>query len=295
MVYEQVVVALLTGGDGSEREISLATAETIRGSLDRLGIAYNVFDLRDKDWLTQVKNYSPDVAVIAVHGTFGEDGGLQIILEENTIRHTGCTADVAKLTFDKKRTKMSVAKIGIPIAEEYSVKNTITLPVVVKPNSEGSSVGVAIVHTQDELTTAIKNAETYGDVLIEQYISGRELTCGVTNLYDGVHALPIVEIKPTAEFFDFKSKYAVGGSEEICPANLDEATTQKIFELSEKIFTHLRIGQYCRIDWILHEDIPYFLEVNTIPGMTKTSLINKEISAAQIRFDDFISKLITSA
>ena len=131
-------------------------------------------------------------------------------------------------------------------------------------------------------------------VLIEEYIEGRELTCGVIDVFGKVQVLPLVEIKPKNEFFNFESKYQGDMCEEICPAEIDENITKTIQSQSAEIFKLLNIRQYCRIDWIVKDDIPYFLEVNTLPGMTKTSLINKELKAANIEFDDFISKLMSS-
>ena len=289
------MIVLLTGGSGSERTVSLATAKTISASLTRLSEPFCEIDVAEVSWLAAVLELKPKMAIIAVHGTFGEDGGLQHVLENADIPHTGCSAEVAKITFDKRATKKCVGLLGIKVADEYSLRDRITnFPIVVKPNSEGSSIGITIVHDVNELDEALHNAQQYGDVLLEEYVSGREFTCAVCNLFGKVQALPLVEIKPTHEFFDYESKYAIGGSEEICPASLDEETTKKIMEQSENIFRSLNIGQYCRIDWILSQDIPYFLEVNTIPGMTSTSLINKEIVAADISFDDFIAQLIAT-
>lgn len=123
----------------------------------------------------------------------------------------------------------------------------------------------------------------------------REVTCAVIDVYGKVEALPIVEIKPKNRFFDYEAKYVAGMSEEICPADLPDAITQDIQNKSEQIYKALGIGQYCRIDWILADTTPYFIEVNTIPGMTPTSLINKEIAAGDLSFDDFIGKLIETA
>jgi D-alanine-D-alanine ligase len=290
------MVTVLTGGESEEREVSLSTAKTICASLKNLGLPYVLIDIKDTDWLDQLNASNPDVAFIAVHGTFGEDGTLQAILEDNCIRHTGASAKVASITFDKRKTKEALGQTRVTVAREFALPIDAFVPVVVKPNAQGSSVGVSIVTQVHDLDPAISLASTFGpDILIEEFIAGRELSCAVIDVYGMIQSLPLVEIKPKNAFFDYVSKYTEGMSEEICPANLSHDLTRTIQALSEEIYRALGITQYCRIDWILSGDIPYFLEVNTIPGMTPTSLINKEIAAAGLSFDDFIGRLVKTA
>jgi D-alanine-D-alanine ligase len=217
------------------------------------------------------------------------------LLEENGIPHTGSSAAVAALTFDKRRAKAVAAENGIEVAKEYVFDdlNDAILPLVIKPNAEGSSIGVSIAQTREEFDKAYAQAYTFGnDVLVEQFISGREFSCAVIDVYGEVQALPLIEIRPKNAFFDYESKYVEGMSEEVCPVELDQETIALIEKQSTHMFRTFGIGQYCRFDWILKDSIPYFLEVNTIPGMTPTSLINKEIKAAGIDFDDFIAQLV---
>ena len=237
------------------------------------------------------------MAFLALHGGFGEDGGLQALLESKGLRYTGSTSQASKLCFDKRGAKALLRDYGLASGLEISREGLTSqdLPVVVKPNQDGSSVGVSIVRSMDELEAAFKAADKEGGILVEEFISGREFSCAVTELFGGVSALPIVEIKPKAAFFDYEAKYTEGMCEEICPAELDEKTTETILRQSELAFEKLGARQYGRIDWIVRDGVPYFLEMNTLPGMTPTSLINKELAAAGTPFDEFIAKLIETA
>lgn len=289
------MIAVLTGGKYSERDVSLMTARTVIASLERLGWEYLMIDLLNDDWLQRLKEHKISSVLIAAHGTFAEDGQLQNLLEQNNYKFTGSSTKVAARCFDKKATKDIVEKLNIAVPKSLTHQAALKhLPVTVKPNRGGSSYGVSIIHLNNELSEAIKQAQKYDDeVMIEEYISGRELTCGVIDVLGEVQALPVVEISPKNEYFDYKSKYTEGGAVEICPAPLDKKVTVEIQEASKRIFFNLGIGQYARIDWILGDDNePYFIEINTIPGMTPTSLINKELDSAGIKLDYFIQKLI---
>ena len=288
------MIVILQGGKSSEREVSIWTADSIADSLDRLSIKYVRIDAADDDWLEKVKSSKAEKVIIALHGPFGEDGTVQTILEKNNIKYTGSDSIVSAIAIDKIKTKEIVAQSGIKTPQLYT-EYDYKLPVVIKPNQEGSSFGVTIVKSEEDFGIALIEANKYDEsVLIEEYIEGRELTCGVIDVFGKVQVLPLVEIKPKNEFFNFESKYQGDMCEEICPAEIDENITKTIQSQSAEIFKLLNIRQYCRIDWIVKDDIPYFLEVNTLPGMTKTSLINKELKAANIEFDDFISKLMSS-
>ena len=290
------MISILTGGESAEREVSLASAKTVAGSLERLGIEFSVLDLKNVDWLKRLETQAPEVALLAIHGSFGEDGGLQGILEGAGISYTGTTSAVSALAFDKRRTKDALLGSGISLPRERALPMEFFVPVVIKPNAQGSSVGVSLVKEAAGLNAAVAAALEFGpDILVEELVEGRELSCAVTDLYGTVQALPVVEIKPGNAYFDYDSKYIPGMSQEICPAEIGEQATRVVQRLSKEIFGILGIRQYCRIDWILSGDTPYFLEVNTIPGMTPTSLINKEIAAPGLSFDDFIARLVRSA
>ncbi len=292
------MIILLKGGTSSEREVSLWTAQSIADSLTRQGLEFQEIDAADADWFQRVVSASPSVVVIALHGPYGEDGTVQRLLEEKGIPHTGSRADVAAVTIDKALTKQRVAELGVatPTAKVITGGEPIEweseFPVVVKPNAEGSSFGVSIVQSADELQAAVEVALTFDTtVLVEEYVQGLELTCGVIDVLGEARALPLVEIIPSHQFFDFDTKYTAGLCEEICPARVSSETTELVQGLSLKIYQALDLSQYARLDWVLRDGTPYFLEVNTLPGMTKTSLITKELAAAGIDFDSFIAAI----
>ncbi|MBI4948396.1 D-alanine--D-alanine ligase [Candidatus Berkelbacteria bacterium] len=290
------MIVILGGGDSLEREVSLKTAKTIESALKSLGVDYKIIDPANSGWLEQINLIRPEIAIIALHGTFGEDGRIQKILEEHGIKYTGSSSTTSELCFNKEKTKKELVKIGINSPE--TITNPQEFPVIVKPGAQGSSFGITKVMSAEDLSSAVtkaKNASENGEIIIEKFIEGREFTCAVTNLFGDVQALPIVEIVHNKTFFDFEAKYSTSnGAIEICPAEMVDDLERKIKDVSCKIFSHLGIGQYCRIDWIASEKELYFLEVNTLPGMTETSLINKEFKAAGISFESFIKKLISS-
>ena len=289
------MIAVLTGGSHSERKVSLFSAKTITDSLARLGLPFAQIDVADTNWLEQTKELKPEVCVIAIHGTYGEDGQLQGVLEESNLRFTGSSSSVSQLAFDKRVAKEAVREFGITTPREYTPAD-VDLPVIVKPAREGSSIGITLVDETSKLTEAINLAKKYDpEVIIEEYISGKELSCAVTDIFGRTQAWPIIEIRPKSNFFDYDSKYTVGRAEELCPAPINETLAKIIHQQSKEIFTKLGIGQYCRIDWMLKDDVPYFIEINTIPGMTSTSLINKEIAARGGKFDNFIQRLVETA
>lgn len=293
------MLVILAGGPSAEREVSFATAKTIQDSLQRQGVKFVVIDPAKPTWLEELVAAKPEKVVLALHGTFGEDGKVQHILQENNLPHTGSGATVSALAFDKLRTKDLVASLGVAVPKTLSANDSLNFPVVVKPNKQGSSYGVSIVSKASELSVALELAQKYDEdskFIIEELIPGTELTCGVIDVFGSLQALPLVEIVPKASFFDYQAKYSnESGCEEICPARIEAKLTEEIQEKSVSIYKKMGARSYGRLDWILRDGQPYFLEINTLPGMTPTSLINKELSAAGINFDDFIRNLLASA
>lgn len=293
------MVILLKGGISAEREVSLWTAATIAESLQRQNIPCNEIDAQDPNWLQRVEALQPAPVIIALHGPFGEDGTVQALLEERGIPFTGSSAAVAALTINKAATKERVAAAGVHVPQSQTATELVewkgSYPVVVKPNHQGSSFGTTIVHKPQHLAHSIETALIYDqEILLEEYIAGTEVTCGVIDLFGHVQALPLVEIRPKQGFFDFAAKYTPGECQEICPAEVSENVTKAVQTSSEHIFRLLGIRHYARIDWIVKKGVPYFLEINTLPGMTKTSLITKELAAATIAFDQFITALLAA-
>lgn len=241
-----------------------------------------------------------DIAFLGLHGGVGEDGRLQASFDILGIRYTGPDSLGNALAMDKSVTKQIFQMNHIPTPEgTWLYKKSkdkplsefnLSLPVVVKPCSGGSSIGVYICHTEEEYKTAIE--ESFKDetcVMVERYIKGREFACGII---DG-KALPIIEIIPKTGFFDYANKYQAGCTEEICPANIPDETAQQMMKATERAFRALKLNVYSRADFLLDEDGNiYCLEVNTLPGMTAASLLPKEAAAAGIEYGDLCELII---
>jgi D-alanine-D-alanine ligase len=290
-------IAVLMGGPGREREVSLATAHGVSKALRTLGMDVVEVDVRDENFALPK---DVDLAFIAVHGTFGEDGQLQKILEDRRIRYTGDGVEGSRNAFDKilSKEKFLEHKVATPEWEVIDAgrRPKMSVPLVVKPAREGSTVGVVIVKNESELDEAMKEAAKYDrKLLAEKFVSGRELTIGIL----GDQALPIIEIIPKGGFYDFNTKYpflnptAGASAQHVCPANIDATLTKKIQELALQAFRALGLMVYARVDVILSDTgEPFVLEANTIPGMTEASLLPEAAAAAGIGYADLCTRII---
>ena len=290
-------IAVLMGGPGSEREVSLATARGVSKALRSLGAEVLDVDVRDQSF------HLPDdvdLAFLTIHGTFGEDGSLQKVLEDRGILYTGDGVEESRTAFDKIRSKEKFRAHGVttPLWEVIrpGQQPTIPLPIVVKPPREGSTVGVIIVKSERDLELAITEAAKYDrELLVEEFIAGRELTVGIL----GDKALPILEIIPKGGFYDFTNKYpflnpqAGGGAEHVCPAKIDKKKTTEIQELALRAHRSVGLQVYSRVDVLLPEDgVATVLELNTIPGMTEASLLPEAAAAAGITYVELCTRII---
>jgi D-alanine-D-alanine ligase len=285
------------GGPGSERDVSLATGHGVSKALRSLGADVVDVDVRD-DTFALPKDV--DLAFITIHGTFGEDGQLQKILEDRGVAYTGDGVKASRTAFDKILSKEKFREHNITTPEweviEAGQRPTISIPLVVKPARQGSTVGVVIVKNDSELDAALEEAAKYDQkLLIEKFVSGRELTIGVL----GDQALPILEIIPKGGFYDFNNKYPFlnpqggGGAEHVCPAKIDPTKTKEIQELALRAFRALGLVVYGRVDILLSDSgDPFVLEVNTIPGMTEASLLPEAAAAAGINYIDLCARII---
>jgi D-alanine-D-alanine ligase len=290
-------VAVLMGGPGSEREVSLATAAGVSKALRSLGLEVVEVDVRDKNFKLPG---DVDLAFDCIHGTFGEDGQLQKILEDRGIAYTGEGVVGSQNAFDKVLSKKKFLEhnVATPQSEVISAgqRPKTSVPLVVKPARQGSTVGIVIVKKEDQLDAALKEAAKFDDkLLIERFVSGRELTIGIL----GDLALPILEIIPKGGFYDFNTKYpflnpqAGASAQHVCPAKIDNALTNKIQELALRAFRALGLEVYGRVDVLLSEqNEPFVLEVNTIPGMTEASLLPEAAAAAGISYPDLCVRII---
>jgi D-alanine-D-alanine ligase len=290
-------IAVLMGGPGSERDVSLATGRGVSKALRSLGVDVVDADARDENFPLPK---DVDLAFITIHGTFGEDGQLQKILEERGIAYTGDGVEESRTAFDKILTKEKFREHNVvtPAWEvvEVGQRPKISVPLVLKPPCQGSTVGVVIVKNESDLDSAMKEAGKYDrKLLVEKFVSGRELTIGIL----GDQALPILEIIPKGGFYDFNTKYpflnpqAGASAEHVCPASIDPVKTKKIQELALQAFRALGLVVYGRVDVILSEaGDPFVLEVNTIPGMTEASLLPEAAAAAGINYVDLCLRII---
>ncbi len=284
-------LAVLMGGPSAEREVSLRTGAACVIALREAGYDVSEVIVEDENFVIPD---GTDLAFISLHGTFGEDGQVQDILNARGIPFTGAGAEVSRITIDKEKTKEKFRHHGVPTPSGQLVHSldevTVPLPVFIKPNAQGSSVGSRSATTREELASAVNDALKFdSSVLVEQLITGRELTVGVL----GDQVLPIVEIHPLAGFYDYTNKYTKGNTEYFCPAHLPQEITELIQRYA--LAAHQSVGDavYSRIDFLLEKDtLPYCLEINTIPGMTATSLLPKAAAAAGISFPQLCRRIV---
>ena len=288
------------GGSSAEREISIQSGTMILRALQSLGYDAKSIDY-DERFVDAMRELKPDVVFNALHGPGGEDGHVQALLEYLSIAYTGSGVEAAALSMDKHLTKKLLAAEGLPTAAwdlfELSggtlplLPGSLDLPLVVKPRFEGSALGVVIVRTHEQWTTAMLNAsKTYSEVLAEEFVDGREFTCGVL----GEEALPIVEIVPNRdEFYTYEAKYQPGGSTHIVPARIDEDLAARMQMLALSAHRLIGLRDCSRTDFIVSRDNrPYILEINSLPGMTPTSLLPDAAAAVGISFEALVDRLV---
>lgn len=291
-------VAVLAGGPGSEREVSLASGKGVAGALENAVGKVTLVDVPGPGFDLPE---STDICFNVVHGTFGEDGEIQAELHSRGVAFTGARENSSRLAFDKVLSKKRFVEAGVctprsSVIEASEVaQSPFGLPCVVKPPREGSSVGVHLVNETPEWQTAVKDAARYStDILVEELIVGKELTVGVV----GDEALPIVHIQPRSGFYDISNKYpwmtGEGGTDYFCPADLSAEITSAVQSEALKAHRALGIEVYSRVDVLLSETDgrPYVLEVNTIPGMTESSLLPKAAAAAGSDFAQLCLRII---
>ncbi|MGL5956248.1 MAG: D-alanine--D-alanine ligase family protein [Brevinema sp.] len=298
-------VLVLAGGVSAEKEISQRSGENIYQALIKAGFNTTILDPANTNFsYDNLKNF--DVVYPILHGTKGEDGCIQGVLESLNIPYVGCDVLASALTMDKAITKQLFHQLGIPCAQGFVSKGSleeilqniekISYPVFVKPVNEGSSVGSLILHNREEALDLLpKHLSDYPYALIEQLLIGREMTVGVICLEEHIQILPILELRPKAEFYNYETKYTAGMTEFILPAEIDPRTLDTIHQQVSMIFQEFQLRDCVRIDLILTEQGPVYLEVNTAPGMTATSDIPAMLSSAGIDITEFVDKLISKA
>jgi len=317
-------IAFVTGGYSTESVISYKSAITIENNLD--SEKYNVFkiDITPKGWwyedngvktavdrndftITKAdKKIKFDAVFIGIHGTPGEDGKLQGYFDLMNLPYTSCDAATSALTFNKRYTVAVASFAGIGVAKSMHLfKHTPTepavilkqlqLPVFVKPNNGGSSIGMSKVTKSEELADALQKAFKEDDqVLIEEFVAGREFTIGVFRSKGQIVTLPFTEVKTHKEFFDFEAKYTPGMSEEITPAKVDERIAEKVRSTAKKVYQIFNCNGIVRMDFIYNEqkNEPFLLEINTVPGQSEASIVPQQVRANGWTLKDFYTQLI---
>lgn len=292
-------IAVLMGGPGSERDVSLATGAGVAKALRSLGVNVSEIDVHGPDFQLPPE---AELAFIAIHGTFGEDGEVQEILEQRGIPYTGEGVEGSRSAFDKitSKEKFDAAGVTTPDWEivRAGARPTLSLPFVIKAPKQGSTVGIYIVKSEAEMAQAITKAAKYDErLLVEKFIPARELTIGVL----GDQALPIIEIIAKGGFYDFAEKYPFlnpgggggGGAQHVCPAEITPEQTRAIQDLALRAHRALGLQVYSRVDVMLpNEGDPTVLEINTIPGMTEASLLPEAAAAAGIDYPALCARII---
>jgi D-alanine-D-alanine ligase len=315
-------IAIVAGGDSSEFEISVKSAIEVCKALTDKYIVYIII-IKGTDWYWEDKKGRAhtidkndfslkaddirirfDAVFVAIHGTPGENGLLQGYFDMLAIPYTSCNAFCSALTFNKQACKMFLKEYGIIMADAVLLRigksfthgdilKRIGLPCFVKPNDSGSSFGVNKVKTPDGLIPAIKEAFKESDeVLVESYMKGIEVACGVVKTKKKSIVFPVTEIVSKNEFFDYEAKYSPGKSEEITPARLPADVTAEVQKLSSDIYDYLGCSGIVRIDFIIIDNKPWFLEINSVPGMTEESLIPQQAKVHGIALEDLYSMVI---
>jgi len=303
-----VKVAVLYGGTSKEREVSLSSGKGIINALKNLGHDVVAIDFNPENLIQIIEKLKQcELVFIGLHGKQGEDGTVQGILDLLHIPYVGSGVLASSLAMDKTRAKHIFEYHQIPVAYSQTYRSNedkalikadilahFELPVVIKPNQEGSTLGLSIVKEEAELLNGIEMAQNHDEnILVEQYIKGRELTVAVLGTVGQEKALPIIEIVPKNDYYDYESKYSEGGSVHLVPAEIDSALTEKIQSYAIKAHQVLGCDIYSRVDFILNEhQKPIILEVNTLPGMTPTSLYPDAAKAIGLNYEEMIQQFI---
>ena len=306
--YHDKKIGVLLGGMSSERNISLRSGENIFNALKKIGLNAVKIDV-DTSISNKIDKESIDIAFLALHGKFGEDGTIQGLLELRGIPYTGPGVLGSAIGINKIITKKIMKQSGVPVPEHIvvnfnnfqsvltKIEREIRYPFVLKPNCEGSSVGVKLVKDEQEFKALWKDySNDYSDVFVEKYIKGKEITIGIFNNAGVPHILPVLGLSPMNEFYDFDAKYTKGKTAFELPAKISPDKEEKIKEYVKTAYQSLYLDGVVRFDAMLDQkENPYFLEVNTIPGMTDTSDIPAMAKADGIEIEELVLLILDSA
>jgi len=307
-------VAVLKGGRSLERQVSLRSGARVQDALERLGHEVLAIDV-GLDLIRRLRDDAPDAAFVALHGPDGEDGTVQELLEILGLPYTGSGVLACSRAMDKVLTKHLLIEAGVPTPDFFAFTQTafrelgaaealpaieerLDFPIVVKPSSQGSALGIKFARTPADVPAALVAAFSYGArVLLERHVDGRDLAVSVLEGPDGPEALPVVEAVPPAEdFYDFEARYEIGRTSFVCPAELPEGVAARAQELALATYRLLGLDAFARVDLMLDGDGElYVLEANPIPGLTDTSLMPQAAEAAGIGFDELVARILELA
>lgn len=305
-------VAVLMGGRSLEREVSLKSGHRVLEALEAKGYPVTKFDV-DENLVDNLKKFKPDLVYIALHGKFGEDGTVQELLEILGLAYTGPGVYSSMVGFDKALSKLMFQEEGIPTPEFFALSSgsfkemgasaalhevigRIGLPLVVKPACQGSALGIKFVEKAEDLPPALIGALSYDDrVILERRVDGVEVAASILDESGELVALPLVEVVPKKEHYDFESRYTMGLTEYFVPARLEAEVAEQVREVALRVHRLLKCRDVSRVDIIVSGGIPYVLEINTGPGMTDTSLLPMAAESHGIQFGDLVEGLVRSA
>jgi D-alanine-D-alanine ligase len=291
-------IVVMRGGPSAERDVSLRSGEGVAKALRSLGHHVTEIDPQTPDW--ELPRGTNVVCLAPLHGTYGEDGSVQKQLEQLGVPYTGCDSESSSIAFDKVLTKERCTTAGVPTSQFVVVESANAAwpdgwqpPLVVKPVCQGSSVGLQFVDRKEDWRAALSESLRFGPrVLIEEKIPGRECTVGILNDIP----LPIVEVRPRNGAYDYRNKYTAGATDYLCPAEFDSTTTRRIQDAALGAFHAVGGRDYARVDVMVRENgEPVVLEINTLPGMTETSLMPKAAAAAGLSYEDLCQCMIDMA
>jgi D-alanine-D-alanine ligase len=303
-------IAVLMGGKSGERQVSLRSGARVMSALQKLGASPIAIDPIDEDWVEQMRDASIEIAFLALHGKGCEDGTIQGVLEAFEFAYTGSGVLASALAMDKVMTKRVLATTDIPTPDYLAMDadldlnaqceeaaSRLGLPLVIKPTSEGSSLGVSIVRELSEVKRiARKTQYEFGDIFFEQYIQGKEITVGLLGVKKDLRALPVLELVPKREFYDYEAKYTKGMTDFILPARLSDELTRQVQAIA--VGTHKALGcwGFSRVDMLVDADgQPYVTELNSLPGLTELSDLPAQAESAGLSYEELILEILASA
>lgn len=302
-------IAVLLGGNSPEREISLRSGNNVAAVLRKCGYDITLLDPSEPNFLEALLQAQPDCVLPVLHGEGGEDGTIQGLLTIAHFPYVGSSVRASVVSMDKYITKLIAQNNGIPTPEYIYLHNgvssvpsfneagaTLGVPFIVKPCDVGSTIGLSLVSCEDEFHSALENAYSYSNkLLLEQFIDGYEITVGVYKLHGKMHTLPPIWIVKPDKVFDFNTKYTAGGARHVYELPINEEVIENLLNYAVKICQLVEIGGVARLDFIVKENIPYLLEINSIPGMTAESLVPDEVTHMGMDFGEFLEELLRDA